>query len=173
VSDPEKILCKAKEQILDLFYYLDKNLSLPKDGVQSIDDLDFDTLFEQTLFRSKSESYLDKIVFNEKRFQYLIPNKPPQTSIIPTRTTQKDKNPPRVMAARFAPLSLPSQLHDFPQNYNKRIKLYDAEGNASAQNHLDWFNDFVDLEEVDHEDAKMRLFVQSLSGEVKKCFKAL
>jgi hypothetical protein len=77
------------------------------------------------------------------------------------------------MATRFTPLALPTQLHDFPQNYNQRIKLYDAEGNASAQKHLDWFNDFVDLEEVDHEDAKMRLFVQSLSGEVRKWFKAL
>ena len=33
------------------------------------------------------------------------------------------------------------------------------------------FEDFVDLEEVDHADVKMRLFAQSLSGEVKKWFK--
>jgi hypothetical protein len=38
---------------------------------------------------------------------------------------------------------------------------------------LDWFNDFVDLEEVDHEDMKMILFAQSLLGEFKKWFKAL
>jgi hypothetical protein len=38
---------------------------------------------------------------------------------------------------------------------------------------LDWFNDFVDLEDVDHEDVKMQLFTQSLSGEVRKWFKAL
>jgi hypothetical protein len=173
VSDPEKIPHKEKEQIPDMFYYLDMNLSPPKDGVQSIDDLEFDTLFEQTLFRSKSESYLDEIVFDEKRFQSVIPTNPPRTSIIPTQTIQQDQNPPRVMATRFSPLALPTQLHDFPQNYNQRIKLYDVEGNASAQNHLDWFKDFVDLEEVDHEDAKMRLFAQSLSGEVKKWFKAL
>jgi hypothetical protein len=79
------------------------------------------------------------------------------------------------MAARFTPLSFPltTQLHDLPQNYNHRIKLYDAKGNASAEKHLDWFNDFFDLEEVDHEDAKMRLFTQSLSGEVIKWFKSL
>jgi hypothetical protein len=77
------------------------------------------------------------------------------------------------MATIFSPLSLPDQLHDFPQNYNQRIKLYDVEGNASSQKHLDWFNDFFDLEEVDHEDKKMRLFVQSLLGEVRKWFKAL
>jgi hypothetical protein len=77
------------------------------------------------------------------------------------------------MATRFAPLSLPAQIHDFPQNYNQTIKLYDVEGKTSAQKHFDWLNDFFDLEEVDHEDANMRLFVQSLSGEVKKWFKAL
>jgi hypothetical protein len=51
--------------------------------------------------------------------------------------------------------------------------LYDVEGNVSAQKHLDWFNDFVDLEEVDYEDEKMRLFAQSLAGEVRKWFRSL
>jgi hypothetical protein len=82
-------------------------------------------------------------------------------------------NPPRSLAAKFAPLILPAQLHDLPQNYSQRIKLYDVEGNVSAQRHLDWFNDFVDLKEVYYADAKMRLFAQSLSGEVRKWFKAL
>jgi hypothetical protein len=34
-------------------------------------------------------------------------------------------------------------------------------------------NEFFDLEEVDDEDVKMRLFSQSLNGEVKKWFKSL
>jgi hypothetical protein len=62
------------------------------------------------------------------------------------------------MTTRFTPIVLPTQLHDFPHNYNQSIKLYDVEGNVSAQNHLDWFNDFIDLEEVDYADMKMRLF---------------
>jgi hypothetical protein len=56
VCDPEKLLRRTREQAPDPFYYLDRNLSLSKDDVQSIDDLDFDALFEQTLFRSKSET---------------------------------------------------------------------------------------------------------------------
>jgi hypothetical protein len=44
---------------------------------------------------------------------------------------------------------------------------------TSSQKHLDWFNDFVDLEEVDHEYANMWLSTQSLSEEVRKWFKAL
>jgi hypothetical protein len=122
----------------------------------------FDTLFEQTLFRSKSETNLDEIVFYQKRFQALIPNNIPQ---IP--------NPPRSMASRFVPLILLAQLHYLPQNYNQRIKLYNVEGNVSSQRHIDWFNDFVDLEEVDYAYVKMRLFMQILSGEVSKWFKFL
>jgi len=51
--------------------------------------------------------------------------------------------------------------------------LYNVEGNVSSQKHLDWFNDFVDLEEVDYENVKMRLFAQSFMGEVRKWFKSL
>ena len=38
---------------------------------------------------------------------------------------------------------------------------------------MDRFEDFIDLEEVDDDDAKMRLFAQSLSGEEKIWFKDL
>ena len=41
------------------------------------------------------------------------------------------------MATRYAPLVLPAQLHDLPQNYNQRIKSYDAEENISAQRQLE------------------------------------
>jgi hypothetical protein len=54
VYDPEKLLHKRKERLTDPVCYLDKNLYLPKDEVKSIDDLDFDLLFEKTMFRSKS-----------------------------------------------------------------------------------------------------------------------
>lgn len=77
------------------------------------------------------------------------------------------------MAARFAPLSLPAQLHDLPQNYAQRIKHFGNEGDVIAQQHVDRFMDFIDLEEVDHEDAIMRLIFQSFIGEVKKRFKTL
>ena len=83
------------------------------------------------------------------------------------------QKPPRIMDASFSPLALLAALHDLPQNYAQRITLYDGEGNFTAQHHADRFNDFIDLEEVDHEDAKMIFFYQSLSGEGKKWFKDL
>ena len=77
------------------------------------------------------------------------------------------------MAAIFAPLALPTALHDLPQNYAQRISLFDGEGNFIARQHMDRFEDFIDLEEVDYDDAKMRVFAQSLSSEAKRWFKDL
>ena len=65
------------------------------------------------------------------------------------------------MATKFAPLVSPTQLHDLTQTYSQRIKTYGAKGDIIAQQHLDRLNDFCDLEDVDHEDAKMRLFAQN------------
>jgi hypothetical protein len=95
-------------------------MSLPKDGTQTIDKLEFHAFFEQTLFRSKSETILDEVVFDQKRFQALMSNNLPQNS-----------NAPRAMATIFTPLILPAQRHDLPQNYIHRIKIYDVEGNIS------------------------------------------
>jgi hypothetical protein len=173
VSDPEKIVQKRNEKPISPVLYLDIYLSFPKYGVKSIEDLDFDLKFEQNLFITKSESSLNKIIFDEKRFQDLILAASIKPLFIPNQNHQPLQVLTTSMAARFVPLVVPDQLHDLPQEYNQRIKLYDAEGNVSAQKHLVWFNDFVDLEEVDYEDAKMRLFAQSLVGEVQKWLIAL
>lgn len=62
------------------------------------------------------------------------------------------------MANQFSPLVLPTQLHSLLDNYAQRIRKFRAEGDITAQQHLDKFLDFIDLEEVDYEDVKMRLF---------------
>jgi hypothetical protein len=69
VYDTENILCNNREQAPDPFYFLDRILSLPKDDMERIVDLEFDELFGKTLFRSKSETNLDEIVFDQKIFQ--------------------------------------------------------------------------------------------------------
>ena len=56
-------------------------------------------------------------------------------------------------------------------NYAQRITLYDVEGNLSSRQHVDKFDEFIDMEEVDYEDVKMRLFTQILFGEAKKWFR--
>ena len=82
-------------------------------------------------------------------------------------------NPPRSMAARFSPLYLLVVLHDLPQNYAQIISLYDGEGSFIARKQVYRFDDFIDLEEVDGDDVKMRLFAQSLSREENKWFRNL
>ena len=64
-------------------------------------------------------------------------------------------------------------MHDLPQSCSQRISLYDGDGNFTTRQHVDIFDDFVDLEEVDDDDIKMRLFAQSFSGVAKKWFRDL
>jgi hypothetical protein len=118
VSDPDKIVHKRKQNPTNLVLCLDKYLYFPKDGVTSIEDLDFDLKFEQTLFRTKYESCLNEIIFDEKRFQDLdlvVSTKP---LVIPTHNQHLLQVLTAAMASRFSPLVLPSQLHDFPWEYN-------------------------------------------------------
>lgn len=62
------------------------------------------------------------------------------------------------MEARYAPLVLPAQLHDLPLNYGQRLPQYDGIGEFTAKQHVDKVIDFMDLEEVDHDDVKIRVF---------------
>jgi hypothetical protein len=77
------------------------------------------------------------------------------------------------MATRYDPLVLVAPLHNMPQDYQTRIPQFDGIGSMTTQQHVDKMNDFFDLQEVDEEDVKMRLFAQSLNGEVRKWIKAL
>ena len=98
---------------------------------------------------------------------------PPIPIPIVTLYQTSPPNLPLAMTARFTPLVFPAQLHDFPQSYSQRIKTFGAKGDITTQQHLDRFNYFCDLEEFDYEDAKIRLFAQSISGDVKKWFRGL
>jgi hypothetical protein len=77
------------------------------------------------------------------------------------------------MAARYAPLVLAMPLHAMPQDYQTRLPQFDATGPLNAQQHVDKMNDYFDLQEVDEADVQMRLFAQSLTGDVKKWYKSL
>ena len=137
----------------------------------------------KNLLRTKSESDLKNTEFNPRRLEsYLLDSlwrDLQQTTKVETSTSQSTQssslpvNPPRPMAAIFSPLRLPAILHDLPQNDSQRISLFDGEGDITAKQHVAKFEDFIDLEEVDYLDVKMRLFAQSLSGEAKKWFKYL
>jgi hypothetical protein len=75
---------------------------------------------------------------------------------------------------RYIPLKLPQILHDFPPKYYKYLPVFDGEPDAiSAEKHIQGFEHFIDLFEIDHDDVCMRAFSQSLKGDTKDWFKHL
>jgi len=153
-----------------------KSHSCP-DIFEYLEELEFDERFEISLFESKSERAIDYTVPNPQflidleteRANRLIDNyiaEQPQTPIvIPLQTTHTPptpprSNPPRVMAARFAPLVLPQVLDDMPSDYQSKILFFDGTPNSiTAQQHVDKMADFYELHEIDEENVAMRLFV--------------
>jgi hypothetical protein len=76
-----------------------------------------------------------------------------------------------IIAARYAPLVLPVGLHALPTTYYmKYLPRYNGEGDVTAEEHLVSFYSFADNFNIDYADVWMRLFVQSLDGEVRKWF---
>jgi hypothetical protein len=55
----------------------------------------------------------------------------------------------------------------------KYMPRYNGEGEISVEEHLVAFYNFVDNFNIDYSYMWMRLFVQSLDGEVKKWFRSL
>ena len=73
----------------------------------------------------------------------------------PTASPRSISNPPRVMAARYAPPILPQNLDAMSTDYQSKIPLFDATQGITAQQHVDMMNDFFDLHEVDEENVTM------------------
>jgi hypothetical protein len=75
---------------------------------------------------------------------------------------------------RYKPLDLPPVLHDFPVNYNNNLPRFDGEkANITAEKHIQRFEDFLDLYEVEDDDVYIRMFSLYLQGKVKNWFKNL
>jgi hypothetical protein len=59
---------------------------------------------------------------------------------------QGQQPPPRVftkVAARYAPLVLPVPLHDLPENYMKNLPKFTGEGDLTAAEHINFFDQFM------------------------------
>ena len=70
--------------------------------------------------------------------------------------------------SQYKPLQLPPILHDFPAKHYKYIPKFDRESeDLTAEKHLQAFEYFSDLFEIEHEDVCMRDFAQSLQGDAK------
>jgi hypothetical protein len=68
----------------------------------------------------------------------------------------------------YKPLKLTRILHDFPPKHYKYLPVFDGEPNASTtEKHIQYFEHFIDLFEIDHDDVCVREFSQSLKGDTK------
>jgi hypothetical protein len=77
------------------------------------------------------------------------------------------------VAARYAPLVLPVPLHDLPENYMKNLSKFTGEGDLTATEHINFFDQFADILGLEHEDVYSRLLVQTFEGQVRTWFRGL
>jgi hypothetical protein len=81
---------------------------------------------------------------------------------------------PSKIQERYNPLKLPSILHDFPLKHYKYLPRFDGELDGhSTEKHIQVFEHFIDLFEIEHDDVSMRAFSQSLQGDAKAWFRHL
>ena len=77
------------------------------------------------------------------------------------------------MENRYAPLVLPANLGAMPQDYQSKITPFDGSGTYTTQQHTKKMTNYFEIYEIDADDVRMRIFVQSLTGEVITWFRAL
>jgi uncharacterized small protein (DUF1192 family) len=112
-------------------------------------------------------------------FSLFPPLSPPRISV-PTSPLRNipmaGANPPpnkmdAIVAARYAPLILPQPLNPLPSgDYLKYMPKFSGEGDVTTEEHLAAFYSYADNLNIENEDVWMRVFVQSLEGEVRKWF---
>jgi hypothetical protein len=81
--------------------------------------------------------------------------------------------PPRIFAkvvSRYAPLVLLVHLHDLPKNYMKNLPKFTGEGDLTDTEHINFFDQFVDILGLEHEYVYSRLLVQNFEGQVRTWF---
>lgn len=77
------------------------------------------------------------------------------------------------METHYSPLVLKAPLNDTGHNNGQRLPQFDGIGPIATQKNVNKMNEFMDLEEVDHDDFKIRFFSQIFPGEVKKWYRGL
>ena len=80
----------------------------------------------------------------------------------------------RMVASRYAPLVIPQPLNAFPAgDYQKYSPRFNGQGETTVEEHWDAFLSYADNQNIEAKDVWMRMFVQSLDGEVRKWFREL
>lgn len=77
------------------------------------------------------------------------------------------------MANRYAPLQLPANAGTLPQDYQSKITFFDSTGSCTTIQHTKKMQDYFENYEIDDDSVRMRIFVQSLIGDVRTWFRSL
>ena len=97
----------------------------------------------------------------------------------PVNSKMADQNQPldmmdRMVAARYAPLVLPQPLNSLlGGDYQKYLARFNGQCETTVEGHWDAFLSYADNQNIEGKDVWMRMFVQSLDGEVKRWFREL
>lgn len=78
-----------------------------------------------------------------------------------------------MFVSRYDPLKLSAPLHELSQSYAQRQPKFDSTNLITTRKHVSRVVVFMDLEEVDYEDVKLRSFSQILMGEFRTWYKSL
>lgn len=78
-----------------------------------------------------------------------------------------------IVKARYAALVLPANLGNLTDGYLKHLPIFNGETCPSTKDHVSTFLDFANNMNIEQEDVYMRLFVQSLAGNVRIWFRQL
>ena len=80
----------------------------------------------------------------------------------------------RIIAARYGPLILLVPLNAMPTGeYQNYVPKFTGTEGVTAEEHLESFYSYADNLDISEDDVWMRVFVQSLDGEVRKWFREL
>ena len=142
VDNPERILRRRNTQADKGIFHLKRASSLPAESVKEFTSFNFDKEVDLSFSRSRFETELCQVLTGPERPTIPTPAQQP-SHLLPTPAVQSPviyptvvfpplvptftivfPNPPIIMATRFAPLALPTQLHDLPIGYSQRIVTY-------------------------------------------------
>ena len=97
------------------------------------------------------------------------PSTPPSTTHIPIVIP----TPPVVtsisatMANWYTPLHLPANPGAMPKDYQSKVTSFEGIDTYTAQQHTKKMTHYFEIYEVDADDVRMKVFVQSLTGDVR------
>ena len=77
------------------------------------------------------------------------------------------------MTNRYTPLVLLANLEAMPQDYQSKITPFDGSSTYTTQQHAKKMTNYFEKYEIDTNDVRMKIFIQSLTGDVRTWFRAI